>query len=231
VLYVLEDWIVGWAGAVIALLLSTIITAFFIPNMLRKGAIDLLLAKPIHRSVLLIYKYIGGLAFMLINTTVIVGGIWLVLGLRSGIWGPGFLMAIPVWTFEFAILYAVSSLFAVLTRSPVVAILMTCLAWGVFFGVGKGYQAIEQARTFLEVPNWATVTADTVHFVLPRYKDLDVLLERQITGDLLDEDNPTRKANEEFYSSIHWGQTIGFCLGWIVLLLGATCWWFATRDY
>jgi ABC-type transport system involved in multi-copper enzyme maturation permease subunit len=231
VLYTLEDWIVGWVGAGIAMLLSTIITAFFIPNMLRKGAVDLLLAKPIHRTSLLIYKYIGGLSFMFINTAVVVGGIWLVLGLRSGIWGPGFLMAIFVWTFEFAVIYAVSTLFAVFTRSPVVAILMTCLAWGVFLGVGKGYQIIEQTKTLIDMPKWATITSDTVHFIMPPLKDLDVLLSREITHDLLDADNPARKIADESYSSIHWGQTIGFCLGWIVVLLGISCWWFATRDY
>src|SRR5262249_19296619 len=48
VVFRVEDWLVGWVGAAVAILLSAIITAFFIPNMLRKGSIDLLLAKPIH---------------------------------------------------------------------------------------------------------------------------------------------------------------------------------------
>src|SRR5262249_35344464 len=42
--YRVISWGVGFFGASIILLLSCIITAFFIPNMLRKGTIDLLLA-------------------------------------------------------------------------------------------------------------------------------------------------------------------------------------------
>ncbi|HTU91401.1 MAG TPA: ABC transporter permease, partial [Gemmataceae bacterium] len=124
-----ESWIINWIGAAVALLLSTIITAFFIPNMLRKGTVDLLLVKPISRLALLLYKYIGGLLFIFLNTVVVVAGIWLVLGLRTDLWGIGFLLSIPVLTFQFAVYYAVSTLFAVLSRSPIVAILMTCLCW------------------------------------------------------------------------------------------------------
>ena len=43
------------------------------------------------------------------------------LGLRTGIWAPGVLIDIFGITFYFALLYAVSVLFGVLTRSPIVA--------------------------------------------------------------------------------------------------------------
>src|SRR5262249_21947478 len=51
---IIVDDIIGTFGAGVIMLLSTIITAFFIPNMLRKGTIDMLLAKPIHRTTLLV---------------------------------------------------------------------------------------------------------------------------------------------------------------------------------
>ena len=54
--------------------------------MLRKGTVDMLVVKPIHRVALLLYKYIGGLTFIFLNTVVAIGGVWLALGLRSGIW-------------------------------------------------------------------------------------------------------------------------------------------------
>src|SRR5262249_35032902 len=58
-LFLLLDQIVNGIGAWIAILVSIVITAFFIPNMLRKGTIDLLLVKPIHRTTLLLYKFVG----------------------------------------------------------------------------------------------------------------------------------------------------------------------------
>ena len=63
-LWLIEDQIINGFGGTVALLISLIMTAFFIPNMLRKGSIDLLISKPIGRSQLLVYKYIGGLTFI-----------------------------------------------------------------------------------------------------------------------------------------------------------------------
>src|SRR5262249_599050 len=125
-----------WIGSLVTLLTAVIITAFFVPNMLRKGTVDLLLVKPVSRWALLVYKYIGGRTFLLLSPTVAVPGMWVAPGLRSGVWANSFLLMIFVYTFFFAILYAVSALFAVLTRSAVVAILMTCGVWFVLFLVG-----------------------------------------------------------------------------------------------
>jgi hypothetical protein len=229
--YVIEDTIVDTIGAGIIMLIATIITAFFIPNMLRKGSIDLLLAKPIHRSVLLIYKFLGGLVFMFLNAVVIVLGIWAVVGLRSGLWPVGFVLTIFILTFEFAIFYSVSTLFGVLTRSPIVAILVTCLTWFILWGVGVGYQLVDGLRKYQQVPTWASTTADAIHFVLPRYKDLDALSAHLLARDLLGPDSPEFRASEDALSSISWGQSIGFSVGFIALMLGLACWRFATRDY
>jgi ABC-type transport system involved in multi-copper enzyme maturation permease subunit len=151
--YFLVDWIIGSLGAAIATLVSIVLTAFFIPNMLRKGTIDLLIVKPIHRVTLLLYKFIGGMTFIFLNTTVAVGGVWLALSLRSGIWAFSFLLSIFLITFFFAILYAMSTLFAVLTKSPIVSILMACGFWAVLFSVGWLYTAVEANRRYVEQHN------------------------------------------------------------------------------
>src|SRR5205807_6715264 len=109
-IWFIEDRLVNAWGGWVAIIVSIVLTAFFIPNMLRKGTVDLLLVKPIHRSTLLVYKYIGGLVFMFLNTAFVVAGIWLILGLRTGIWGPGFLASTGVLTFQFALYDAISTL-------------------------------------------------------------------------------------------------------------------------
>jgi hypothetical protein len=146
-LHVIESVIVGWIGSTIAVLVSIVITAFFIPNMLRKGTVDLLLVKPIHRTTLLLYKFVGGLTFIFINTAVAVLGIWVALGLRSGVWAPTFLLTVLVLTFFFAILYSVSALFGVMTRSPIASILLTCAAWFLLFIVGVLHSTFEMFRS------------------------------------------------------------------------------------
>lgn len=229
--FTVEDTVIGSLGAGVTMLIATIITAFFIPGMLRKGTIDLLLAKPIRRPVLLVYKFIGGLTFMFLNTVVIVIGIWLVLGLRSGLWAPGFLLSIFILTYQFAIFYSVSALFGVLTRSPIVSILVACFTWVLLWGVGTGYQVINAMRDFVDMPRWLTVTADTAHFVLPRYKDLDALNSQMIAKDLLGPDSAERKVMDKVFASIKWGETLAFSTGFIAIMLGLACWRFAVKDY
>ena len=144
---VIENVLVGYIGSTIAVLVSIVISAFFIPNMLRKGSVDLLLVKPIGRVSLLLYKFVGGLTFIFLNTVVAVVGVWAALGLRSGIWGVAFLETILVLTFFFAILYSVSTVFGVLTRSPIAAILLTVGVWAIFFIIGAIHGVIEQFRS------------------------------------------------------------------------------------
>jgi ABC-type transport system involved in multi-copper enzyme maturation permease subunit len=227
----IEDNLVGGFGAGIAMLLSTIITAFYIPNMLRKGSVDVLLAKPIHRGALLTFKFIGGLTFMFLNTLVIIVGIWLVLSLRSGLWAPAFLLSIVVLTFQFAIFYSVSTLFGVLTRSPVVAILMSCLTWLILWGVGTGFFVLEALRETDQAPKWLHTTVETLHFVLPRYKDLDALNTKLIAQDLLGPESPERQRIDKATSTMRWSESIGFTCAFIALMLGLSCWRFATKDY
>jgi ABC-type transport system involved in multi-copper enzyme maturation permease subunit len=141
--YFIEKWLVNGAGAWILLFVAVIITAGFMPSMMAKGSLDLLISKPIGRTRLLVYKYVGGLTFVLILTSVTVVGVWLMIGLRTGLWGLNFLAIIPILTFYFAVLYAVSTLAAVLTRNTIVAILATGLAWGAFWIIGKVNDGIE----------------------------------------------------------------------------------------
>src|SRR5581483_11135960 len=81
--YFVESTLVSGLGAWVAVLVGVVITASFVPTMLQKGAVELWLSKPIHRPVLLAYKYLGGLVFVFLLTAVTVLGVWAAIGLRS----------------------------------------------------------------------------------------------------------------------------------------------------
>jgi ABC-type transport system involved in multi-copper enzyme maturation permease subunit len=232
--------VVIYIGAWVAILTSIIITAFFIPNMLRKGTVDLMIVKPMQRWLILLYKYLGGLTFIFLNTTLAIVGIWLALGLRSGMWANSFLLMIFVITFFFAILYAVSTLFAVLTRSAIVAILMTCGAWFLFFIVGTINQVFETQRyveKVRQVPpekRWGDNAFGSVikgiRTVTPRTSDLDHLGKQILLSDFLT--GTTAKASIlDKSSSITWGESLTVSGVFVVLTLGLACWWFATKDF
>ena len=230
-------------GSWVTLLVSVIITAFFIPNMLRKGTVDLLLVRPVSRWGLLVYKYIGGLTFIFLNTTVAIVGVWLALGIRSGVWANSFLLMIFVYTFFFAILYAVSALFAVLTRSAIVAILVTLGAWFVFFLVGLLYavgegnrMAEEQAKIQPEhrtSNNAFFQVVRAVHFVLPRTSDLNQLGNQTLIADFVPHQATIREGLRAQLekSPFSWTESIIVSLAFIAIMLGLSCWRFATKDY
>jgi len=239
-LYFVESGLVIGLGGWVAILVSTIITAFFIPNMLRKGTVDMLLVKPIHRPTLLVYKYLGGLLFILLNTAAAVFGVWLVLGLRSDIWATGFLWTILSLTFYFAILYAVSALFGVLTQNPVASILLTCGAWFFLFLVGWGFQLVDQARVREEKAaarehrepepqGWFPQTIRVIHSALPRTRDLGLLNEQLLSSELLSASQFTGRELEP--TRLNWTETITVSLAFIAVMLGLACWRFSTKDY
>jgi ABC-type transport system involved in multi-copper enzyme maturation permease subunit len=226
-------------GGTISLLTSIIITGFFIPNMLRKGTVDLLLVKPIHRWTLLIYKYIGGLTFIFLNTSFAIGGVWFALGLRSGIWANSFLLTIFAVTFYFAILYAVSTLFAVLTRSIIASILISCGVWLLLFLVGFLYGLVDQQRIREEIQdipvekrsseNGFAKVVGAVHFVLPRTSDLGGLISELLFSDFLT--GKLTEGGKVLRTSITWGESLTVSFIFIALMLGLACWRFAKRDY
>jgi ABC-type transport system involved in multi-copper enzyme maturation permease subunit len=221
--------IVGFLGATVTILLSVIITAFFIPNMLQKGRIDLLLSKPAARTGLLVYKYLGGLSFILINTAFVVFGVFVMLGLRSGFWVTGFLWMIPILTFFFAILYAMSTLVAVLTRSVIVAILATIGFWVICFAVGTTHTALSFPGERQWSP-WLYDTVDTIHGALPRTTELGELTDRLIVEQIR---TGSEIQNRQFslLPQPNYMASVLVSLAWIAGLLGLASWRFATKDY
>ncbi|MBI3412326.1 MAG: ABC transporter permease [Planctomycetes bacterium] len=250
--YWIENRLVNGAGGWLVVLLAVVVTAPFVPNMLRKGTVDFIVSKPIRRPALLAFKYIGGLTFVFLNALIAIGGIWFVLGLRTGIWAPGFLVSVLIITFFFAVLYAVSTLFGVLSRSAILSILMTCAVWAILWVVGLVYKNIhtpesasaarmreaqsgrlgqaEGPQTNPGSPSWLRITADSLHAVLPRTDDLGTLTTLFLSNELLSEGE---RDHLEFKRDIafSWTASIGICLAYIGVLLGLACWRFATKDY
>jgi ABC-type transport system involved in multi-copper enzyme maturation permease subunit len=232
-LYNIEDQVINGLGAGVALLIGVIITAFFIPNMLRKGSLDLIISKPIGRTPLLIYKYVGGLTFIFLVSTFTVGGVWLVLALRSGYWDPTFLVLIPILTFSFAILYSVSVLLGVLTRSPIVAMLGTIAFMFLLWLVGWGKRIVDLMNVEggeERMPGWLESIINAANTVLPRYKDLDTITSKLIM------DGTLTPAEARFASPVSLldypdlTTTIGTSLAFIAVMLALACWRFKRRD-
>jgi hypothetical protein len=227
--YLLVEWLAGWAGVIVAV----VVTAGFIPNMLRSGTVDLLLVRAISRRSLLLFKYLGGLAFVFLNSVVLVTGTWLAFGLRTGVWSPWYLTSILVLTFYFGLLYSLSVFLGVWTRSALVAILVTLGFWA-FLSTLSWIQSMYKHPRPDEEPGEriVRVTVTTLHTVLPKPGDLAVLDEELLmrTNELTY--NPQRPPDDpQPRGTFSWVNTLCTSAGFLAVMLFLACWRFSRMDY
>jgi ABC-type transport system involved in multi-copper enzyme maturation permease subunit len=175
----LQLLLAGGVADTLGLLLTLIWTAGFLPGFLDGRSVSVLLAKPAPRWMLLAGKYVGVLAFVLFHATLFVGGTWLAIGLRTGIWDATYLYAIPLLLLHFAVFFSVSLLLAVCTRSTVVCVFGSILFWCIAWGMNYGRHALalqSQLTPAGHVSSSVNWLVDVGYWVLPKPADFGMLL-------------------------------------------------------
>ena len=143
---ILQKLLTTGLGGSLLLLVAVVVTAAFVPNMIRKGTLELLLVRPLPRWLLLVMKYVGGLLFVAVLLGLLVAAAWLITGILANIWSPGILLALPSLMLFFALLLAVSMCVGVITRSAVAAMLVTVTYWAVLFIAGQMHNQVVESR-------------------------------------------------------------------------------------
>ncbi len=222
----LSEYLAGWIGCGIAL----VFTAGFVPSMLQRGSLDVLLARPLRRWTLLLLKYLGGLTYATISATVFLGGSWLALSARSGVWNWGYLATIGTLVFFFAVLYSIGVFFAVLTRSWLAAMVMPVVVWALASGVNNAQVVLNhpEFKAEVRVPGIVTTALDVVHFVLPKPKDFNIINQYLMAKGSFGEAMEGMRAE---IPEIAWLKVVLTSLGLIAVTLSLSCWIFTRRDY
>jgi ABC-type transport system involved in multi-copper enzyme maturation permease subunit len=174
----LQTVLAKWGAGAVGLLLVLLWTSGFLPEFLDPRAATVLLAKPVPRWALLAGKYLGVLAFVAFQAAVFVGGTWLALGLATGVWHGAYLLTVPLLVLEFALLYSVSALLAVWTRSTVVCIFGTLLFWGLCSALDVSRHAAVAAGAAQAPP-----AVEAAYWVLPKPGDVALLLDGALESD------------------------------------------------
>jgi hypothetical protein len=162
----------------LGLLLTLIWTAGFLPGFLAPQAVAVLLAKPVPRWTLLAGKYIGVLAFVLAQAAYFVGGTWLALGLRTGVWDPTYLLCIPLLLLQFAVFFGFSLLLAVCSRSTVVCVTGSIAFWGICWAINFGRHAVMAASAVAGCGKFSALAVrmtDIAYWIMPKPVDLGCL--------------------------------------------------------
>ncbi|MCP4248704.1 MAG: ABC transporter permease subunit [bacterium] len=240
--YGLMDFFLGWIGVA----LMVIATAGVFPAMMQGGAIDVLLAKPMSRPRLFVYKYIASMVFVLVQATFFVVLTYLVAGVRWGVWVPGYLLSIPLLVLLFSYIYCVTVLVAVTTRSTVAAILLTIGAWVVFslvrgapgvFDTFPGLQKYETTHRVIEAVAWIPPKTADIPYLAAKWTGAGTSLDMFPAS--LTENDPNvdteqferARPVEEEQLEMSATASIGSSLVFEALLVLVAMWRFSRRDF
>ena len=168
------------------LFLSIFSAASFIPNMLEKGAVDLILSKPISRAQIILGKFLGGTLIVFINIAYLIISIWLMIIIKFNIWDISFLYSIFTITFTFASLYALIILIGILTQSSVLAMMLSYI---IFFVLSPILVARDTISIFLDSKIAETIM-DVLYYVIPKTSELGSLTTEIAIGYGIDDFQP-----------------------------------------
>lgn len=141
---------------------SLLVTASVIPRTFEPGEISLLLSKPVNRSVLFVTKFLGGCTFTLLYSTVLVVGIWFLLGVRMDYWQINLLWCIPVYLFLFMIYFSVVAVAGAIWRNSIVALALVIAFWVGLTVLRTVQQQLEQNLVTERGIKEVVVTGDTL---------------------------------------------------------------------
>ena len=178
-----------WTLYPMGCMLGVFATASLVPHMLEKGTIDLLLSKPVSRPVLFASRYLGAFLVAGANLLYFVGGVGVILAIKTGVWNGGFFLSGLLMTAYFGALLAFLVLFGVLLRSTTIGIMSAAAVYFVSLMVAwphanADWPALLTSRT----ARFGTqATVEILYHALPRTLELgnmvtDLVMQRPVAS-------------------------------------------------
>lgn len=156
-------------------LLAIFASSGLLPSVLEPGRISLLLSKPITRPMLLIGRYVGNVLVVAANHIYLILAIWLIIGVKTGMWETRFLLAIPGTLFVFAILLCVVMLIGVVFESAALSVMVTValmLISAVLAQTGLMMRLLDPGLS-----RWLWMT---LYWIFPKVYDLGMAMKQMI---------------------------------------------------
>ncbi len=158
--------------------LAVFASSGLIPSVLEAGRISLLLSKPLSRTLLLMGRYAGNLLVVGLNHIYLICAIWIIIGLKTGIWEPRFLLAIPISIFIFAVLLCVVVLIGVVSESAALSVMIAVALMLVS-------TILAQRDTVVKLldSQWSRDLWLTFYWIIPKVFDLGAAMKQIILYD------------------------------------------------
>ena len=145
--------------------------------MFEPGRVELVLSKPVSRVQVLLGRYVGNLVIVAANLFYLTVGIWVIFGVKVGVWRPHMLLASVVTLFMFSVMLAFILLISVLWESAAVSIIATFALIVISLVLG--------AKNMLDRLLSSEFSRDLVaglYYILPKVPDGGQILHHVITG-------------------------------------------------
>lgn len=110
-----------WVGILLALFASSSLFS----DLQAPGRVELLLSKPVSRWQVVIGHVIGVWSAIAVLILYLMGGTWLIMSIKSGVWNPQFLLSILIVIGMFGVMYAAVMLMGVWTKSTALALIVS----------------------------------------------------------------------------------------------------------
>ncbi|MFC1564233.1 hypothetical protein ACFL6G_04810 [candidate division KSB1 bacterium] len=162
----------------LGLFLSIFSTADLIPGMMLKGRLDLYLSKSISRLQLLIGKFTGSLLVVTLNVVYAIVGLWLVIGVKTGIWNINFLYAGVTIIFMYIVIFTFVLLIGLLSKSTAVIVIATYMIISV-----SPLLANRQEIFLLPLSRTVERIIDFFYWILPKYSETAIITRDLVMGD------------------------------------------------
>jgi len=160
-------------------LLGLFATQPLVSGFVEQGRVDLMLSKPVRRSTLLTGHILGVWTLVLSLVTYLVGAVWIVISIKTGLWTGRFLIAIPIIVVMFAVMYSIVVAIGVGIRNSGLALVV---AYGcMFFSVilANKNQIIPQ------IGKTAAAVLVTFYHILPNYAEMISILSQLASGEIV----------------------------------------------
>ena len=165
--------------------LAVFASAGLVPGVLEPGRIELLLSKPVERYHILLGRYLGNLLVVALNITYLVTSVWVIFGVKTGVWNAGFLYAIPTTVFIFAVLLSAVVLVGVLFGNAAVSTMVT-VALGILSPILAQHKLAEKLLS----SEWSRQLWRIIYEALPKVYDIGKMTLDLVKGDRVEDFTP-----------------------------------------
>lgn len=167
---------------ILGVFLAVFATGSQVPNLQRRGTVDLYMTRPITRTHLLLGRYLGAVTLVTVNLLVLCGGVFVIISVKTKVWNPRFILATGLILVVFLSYLGFMYLVGVMSSSTPLSIMLPYA----LYMVSMPLAAHDQIAAAMDSRFWANVVHG-LYWILPKTAEVG----RDLTAYVLGRTTPT----------------------------------------